>query len=157
MSQRKSWRSCLTFLPLFFLSGLNSTPPPSPLFPATALPRPLTSLPTHLSSAFVSITPPLSFSHLSFCHFAPLVFSLFFPLFLLTPALSSLSLPLLSVSALQLTSVTRSCSCARMAGRAFRTRSASVLRSLRGCCANSPAARRARTATLPPPCTPSHC
>lgn len=53
----------------------------------------------------------------------------------------------------QLTSATRRCSCARTAGHATRTRSASVLRSLRGCCANTPAARQARTATGPLPCT----
>lgn len=53
----------------------------------------------------------------------------------------------------QLTCVTRRCSCARTVGHATRTRSASVLRNLRGCCANTPAVRRAKTAMPPPPCT----
>lgn len=64
----------------------------------------------------------------------------------------------------QLTSAMKKCSCARTEERATRTRSASVLQSLRGYCANSPAARRARTATPPlrrtsprPPCCSALC
>lgn len=112
------------------------------------------SLSIHLSSPFVPFTPPLSFSRLSFCHFAPL--SVPVPL-RFSSVTSSPALPVPSVSALQQTSAMRRCSCARMAGRASRARSASVLQSLRGCCANNPAARRARTATLPLPSAPPHC
>lgn len=166
-SQRKTWRICLSFLLSFFLTGLNSTPPLSSLFPAAALPHPLACLPLRryicpLPSCRLPpfSSPPLSFSHLSFCHFAPLFppspFWLFFSLPLRFPHPPSLTL--LSVCAsLQLTSVTRRCSCARMAARVSRTRSASAPQSSRGSCANTPAARRARTATLPPPCTPPHC
>lgn len=59
----------------------------------------------------------------------------------------------------QLTFATRRCCCARTEERATWTRSASVLQSSKGSCANSPAVKRARTATAPhrrasprPPC-----
>lgn len=159
-SQRKTWRMCLPFLLPFFLTGLNSNSSPlvsiSSRCPASSLPLPLCRYICPLPSC--RLLPHHPSPRLSFCHFAPLFvpspFSFFFSLPLRVP--HSPSLFCLSVS-VQPTSVTRRCSCARMAGRAFRTRSASVLRSLRGSCANTPAARRARTATLPLPCTPPHC
>lgn len=144
----------------FFLSGLNSSPPHTSLFPTVALAHPHTCLLLCQYIFRLLSYRLLPHSPFSACHSVTLLLSLFpllpgFPPF--TSATSSPALPRLSVSALQRTSVTRRCSCARMAGRAFRTRSASVLRSLRGCCANNPAARRARTATLPLPCAPPHC
>lgn len=76
-------------------------------------------------------------------------------LFLLTSAISRLYLYFLCLHLYsQLTFAMRRCSCARTAERVTRTRSASVLQNLRGSCANTPAVRRARTATLPLPCTP---
>lgn len=158
MSQRTTWRIYLSFLP-FFLSvwpKFDSSPLISISYHCPGSSPHLSSpLSLHLSSPFASFTPPLSFSRLSFCHFAPL--SLFPFLSGFSPYLCNPPPPLPSVSALQQTSAMRRCSCARMAGRASRTRSASVLQSLRGCCANNPAARRARTATLPLPCAPPHC
>lgn len=127
------------------------------------LPRPVFLFAIHLSFVFVHFTPPLSFNCLSLCHFAA-------PFFIANSSLSLivhtsahspsflLLLPLLLLSVRhrlrsQLTFATRRCSCARTEEHATRTRSASVLQSLRGYCANSPAARRARTATPPLPCT----
>lgn len=122
--------SCLSpsscFLIYFVLSALNSPPslPPPP-------------------------TPPLPFS----LHVPLFAIALPFltPSTRFSPSLTTRHQPRLPPLPSQSTCATRRCSCARTAGRATRTRSACALRSSRGCCANTRAARRGKSATPPRP------
>lgn len=179
LRQRLENLSCLfpssCFLFYFVLSALNSSPPPLSLFPIMLfLTLPLLIFP-HLSfslpyiflSSLCTLLPHYPFTA---CHSVTLLrplysqlISLSLPLSLPLQFLHSPSFPLsrspsaaLSVRLRlrsQLTFATRRCSCARTEEHATRIRSASVLQSLRGYCANTPAARRERTATPPLPCT----
>lgn len=134
------------------------------------LPPPVFLFTVHLSFFLCSLLPHYPFTT---CHPVTL-FPTPLSLILLTSATLSLALflppplPLLlylpACLHSQLTFATRRCSCARTGERATRTRSASVLQSLRGYCANNPAARRAKTATPPlrrtspqPPCCSALC
>lgn len=171
--------SCLfpssCFLLYFVLPALNSSPPHVSLFPI----MPFLTLPhlifphLSLSLSYIFLSSPCTLlPHYPFtaCHSVTLLCPLYSQLLSLflphSPYLcNSFPLPLFLYSSLrcalclafrlrsQLTSATRRCSCARTGGHATRIRSASVLQSSRGYCANSPAARRARTATPPLPCT----
>lgn len=176
VSLRKDWKnlsclspsSCLLFF--FVLSALNSPPPPSspshpsvcylPILPFLIFPHLFLSLSTHLSPPLLCALLP--HHPLTACHSVTLPHRSFIPTpsslspsplaLSIAPALSAPpTLPVRPHAFSQSTFAMRRCSCARTAGRATRTRSASVLQSLRGYCANTPAARQARTATPPPP------
>lgn len=136
--QRVENLSRLSPLPLLSSSALDSSPAPESLlhtvlFPT--LPQPTVS---HLAVHFyLYFTPPISL----YCTVNIFQLLSTHP----SPPPTSVCLHLCS----QPTSAMRRCSCARTEERATRTRSAYVLQSLRGSCANTPAARRAKTATLP--------
>lgn len=173
LRQRLENLSCLfpssCFLFYFVLSALNSSPPPVSLFPIMLFltlpflifPDLSSSLPYIFLSSLCTLLPHYP---LTACHSVTLLRPLYSQLLSRSrcPYLCSLSLfsstsPSAALSVClrlrsQLTFATRRCSCARTEEHATRTRSASVLQSLRGYCANSPAARRARTATPPLPC-----
>lgn len=184
----KDWRiylgsflPALSFLLCSFCPGFLSSSPFLFLI-MFCLTLPLLSSPTCLPLCHTSflrlcalysptiLLPPviLSLPRMLFIHNSSLPFTL--PLQILHPPSSTPLPPMLHFlfspffSFLQLTFVTRKCSCARTEERATRTWSASVLQSSRGYCANIRAVRRARTAaallcrTLPrPPCCSALC
>lgn len=120
------------------------------------LPPPVSPFAILLSFVFMRFTPQYPFTT---CHSVTLLHPFYSQLVFHSPYLSDYFTPLFSSASSsavlsvclhlcsQLTFAMRRCSCARTEERATRTRSASVLQSLRGYCANTPAARQARTAT----------